>query len=581
MLDALNTPKEPSPGARKATSRATGGAVWHAAVRELRRSSVGLVAGLLGSLAAVVVMVALRLTWGTPTPPELVGERILPQLTAGQFVMLLIQFEPHPKTGPLFLALLGQVAVGILLAPLYERIAHVPAVPAGRWPSRRAWLIAGGFAVAMEAVATVLFWPVLSEGLFGDPVDKARLLTILSLLLTFATYAATVALASHWLRRAWGAWAAEGPARSLRAGAPNGDPLAGTVLAIRSGVSPADAYVAPVSRRAALQAAGATVLVVAAGVYAIDRLLGGYLASSNLAYEGNPTPARITSALTPNGYFYVVSKNAVDPVVNAGQWQLEVTGLVRQPKRWSYSQVRSLESETRAVTMECISNGVGGHLMSTAAWQGVTLKTLLDAADGALPAASHVLFTSVDGYNSCLPLADLLQARTLLAYDMNGVALPHRHGFPLRAVVPGRYGEQSAKWVTRIELLDYNFQGFYQSQGWSAAQLETTSRIDTPRRSAPLGPVTVGGIAFAGIRGVAKVEVSADGGVSWNVATLTPPLSDQSWVFWRWLWRPAGAGVYTLVVRATDGTGATQTATDRGTVPDGATGWQRVQVTVA
>lgn len=547
--------------ARKAGPRVTAASLGRSLLAELRRASVALVAGLLASLVAVVVMLALRLAWGTPTPPELVGERILPQLSAGQFVMLLIQFEPHPKTGPLFLALLGQVVVGILLAPLYERIARVPAVPMGRWPPRRAWLTAAAFVLAMELVAILLFWPVLPEGLFGDPIDKARLLTMLSLLLTFAAYALTVALATHWLRIAWGTWAAW----AVRNPETQGSSAALTT---------------PIARRAALGAAGTTVLAVAAGAFTIDRLLADYLASSNLAYEGFPVPSSVNVALTPNQSFYVVSKNALDPVVNAGQWELEVTGLVRQPKVWDYSHVRALPSEARAITMECISNGVGGRLMSTAEWRGVPLKTLLDEAGGTLPTASHVLFTSVDGFHSSLPLAGLLHARTLLAYDMNGVPLPHRHGFPLRAVVPGRYGEQSAKWVTRIEALDYNFKGFYQSQGWSGAQLETTSRIDQPRHAAPLGPVTIAGIAFAGIRGIAKVEVSTDGGATWYAATLAPPLSDQSWVFWRWLWRPTSPGTYTLVVRTTDGTGATQTATERGTVPDGATGWHRVNITV-
>lgn len=556
-------------GTQNAGPRVIAASLGKATLTELRRASVALVAGLLGSLAAVVVMLALRLAWGTPTPPELVGERILPQLTAGQFVRLLIQLEPHPKTGPLFLALLGQVIIGILLAPLYEQVARVPAVPSGRWPSRRAWLTAGALALAMEIGAILLFWPVLPEGLFGDPVDRARLLTMLSLLLTFAAYAATITLATHRLRIAWGAWAAQVSAAHVSH--PDRETSGGHL----------DAVTLPVSRRAALEAAGATVLAVAAGAITIDRLLADYLSSSNLAYEGAPVSSSINTALTPNQNFYVVSKNALDPVVNAGQWELEITGLVRQPKTWDYGHVRSLPNETRVITLECISNGVGGGLMSTATWRGAALQTLLYEAGGTLPAASHVLFTSVDGYHSSLPLADLLKARTLLAYDMNGVPLPHRHGFPLRAIVPGRYGEQSAKWVTRIEVLDYDFKGFYQSQGWSGAQLETTSRIDQPRHAVPLGLVTVSGIAFAGIRAISKVEVSADGATTWHTATLAPPLSDQAWVFWSWLWRPTSPGKYTLVVRATDGTGATQTATQRGTVPDGATGWHRVNVTVS
>ncbi|HLZ20621.1 MAG TPA: molybdopterin-dependent oxidoreductase [Ktedonobacterales bacterium] len=549
----------------------------------LRLNVPALIAGLFGSVAAIVVMGWLRVTWGTPTAPELVGERILPNLSAGEFVALLIQFEPHPKTTPLGLALLGMFVLGVLLAPLYILLARVPTHSqprSGRWPARRAWITAAAFALAMEVLAVLLFWPVLPEGLFGDPIATARLLTITSLLLTFTSYALVMALASWWLYRAWGRWAAPAalsPRALDRVGALPAAPAAVDAVVGALPAAPADT----VTRRTALVGVGATVVYIAAGYIAFNRILAGYFARSNLAYEGRGTPGHITSPITPNDQFYVVSKNVLDPTVDASRWELEITGHVRQPKIWTYATLRTLPRESRAITMECISNGIGGNLMSTAVWQGVTLQTLLAEAGGALTSAKYAVFYSIDGYATSLPLADLLQARTLLAYGMNGVPLPQRHGFPLRAVVPGRYGEQSAKWVTRIELTDTPYLGFYQSQGWSAAQLETNTRIDTPRARAPLGPVTVAGIAFAGIRGIASVEISADGGATWNTATLLPPLSDQTWVFWRWIWNPLARGAYTLVARATDGTGAVQVATDRGTVPDGATGLYRAKVVVA
>ncbi|WIG61102.1 MAG: hypothetical protein OJF49_003850 [Ktedonobacterales bacterium] len=533
--------------------------------RALKRNALGLAAGLLGSLAAIVVMLALRLAWGTPTPPELLGERILPLMSADQFVALLIRFQPNEKTGPLGLTLLGQFAVGVLLGPLYERLAGVGSSVARWLPTRRGWLAAGGLALAMEIVALVVFWPVLPEGLYGDPIGRARLLTLLALALTFAAYAGVTAVASATLRYTWEGWL--GQRRKHDAG--------------MAQAAPDEA--ARVNRRAALAMGGGAVLAVA-GAGAIVRLLSAYLARSNLSYEGHgtPSPTAAITPITPRDEFYVVSKNVLDPVVSADRWQLEVTGLVRRSKVWSYDQIRRLASETRAITLECISNEVGGHLLSTAVWRGVALATLLAEAGGALPSGKYVIFRSVDGYATSLPLADLLEARTLLAWEMNGQELPARHGFPLRAVVPGRYGEQSAKWLTQIEIADHEFKGFYQSQGWSAAQLETLSRIDAPVRNSrlPVGPVPVTGVAFAGIRGIQRVEVSADGGATWHTATLMPPLSDQSWVFWNWTWQPTTSGSYTLVVRATDGTGVTQTPAQRGTVPNGATGWQRVKVQI-
>ena len=520
-----------------------------------RRWIIALVAGLLGALAALLVMGLLRLWWGTLTPPELFGERLLPLIPADQFVALLARFKEHPKTEPLGLALLGQVILGMLIALPFTALARPAGTASTRWPTRRAWLVAAAVALIMEALALAIFWPVLEAGVYGDPFAWARLLSAISLLLTFGAYAVVTLLADHWLTRRL-------------------QPSAVTAAA------PSSPTIAGISRRAALETGGAVVLSLAVGGLAFNRLLSGWFARSNLAYEGMRTPESVTSAITPTSDFYIVSKNVLDPTVQVGRWRLEITGLIRSPKSWTLGDLRALENETRAITLECISNEVGGHLISTAQWRGVTLKTLLAASGGALPTATHLIFYSVDGYATSLPIEALLQARTLLAWEMNGEPLPDRHGFPLRAVVAGRYGEQSAKWLARIELTDHPYKGFYQSQGWSDGPLSTMSRIDTPTSAAALGPVLVSGIAFAGLRAVTRVEGSADGGKRWHEATLLPPLSDQTWRFWRWAWRPSAPGRYTLVVRATDSSGAVQSGTTRPGVPNGATSWHTVQVLV-
>ena len=550
-----------------------------AALRILRRDSIALLAGLLGSLAAVLVMGLFRLWWGTPTPPELVGERLLPLMSANQFVALLIQFQPHSKTGPLGLALLSQCIIGIVLGPAYAlavRALEKKQTPSGTATTARSWFphvigwaVAGSFAASMELIAIALFWPVLPEGLFGDPIDIARLLTIAALGLTFAAYAVVLAMAYQIFRHVWGGWAGIVPDTSEDLGEAGEPGVA----------SPHEPVV--ISRREACQTAGVTLGLIVVGAWAGDRLINAYLGRSNLAYEGRGTSGLLTSPVTPNTDFYVVSKNVLDPTVEAGRWRLELTGLVRRERSWTYEEVQQLPAETRAVTLECISNEVGGNLLSTARWRGVTLETLLNQGGGAGPVAGkHVVFYAVDGFATSLPLAALLEVRTLLAWQMNGSALPDRHGFPLRAVVPGRYGEQSAKWVTRVDIIDHEFKGFYQSQGWSAAPLETFSRVDQPRGTVAAGAVPVSGVAFAGTRGISRVEVSMDDGRTWNYASLMPPLSGQTWVLWHWLWHPAGPGLYTLRARATDGTGALQTEVERGTVPDGAAGWPRVQVLI-
>ena len=551
--DAAQSSSDTSPGQRDWRERIL------RAVRALLRPrwGIALMAGLLGALASLLVMGIFRLWWGTLTPPELVAERILPLIPADQFVALLARFKAHPKSDPLGLTLLGQVVLGILIALPLSGFARPDTAAPTRWPTRRAWLVAGGVALLMEVVALALFWPVLEAGIYGDPAGLARLLTAISLLLTFSAYAAVTLLADHWLNR----WLSRSSATPAEAPSPT---------------------IAGVSRRAALEAGGAVVLSLAVGGVALNRLLDGWYARSNLSYEGMRTPASVSSAITPTRDFYVVSKNVLDPTVQVERWRLEITGLIRSPKSWALGELQALESESRAITLECISNEVGGHLISTAQWRGVSLKTLLAAAGGALPTATHVIFYSVDDYTTSLPLAALLDARTLLAWEMNGEPLPDRHGFPLRAVVAGRYGEQSAKWLSRIELTDHPYKGFYQSQGWSDKPLSTMSRIDTPTSAATLGPVTVSGIAFAGLRPVTRVEVSADDGGTWHQATLLPPIATeaQAWRFWQWAWRPPRAGRYTLIVRATDSTGETQTSTVGPGVPNGATGWHSVQVLV-
>ncbi len=528
----------------------------------LRCSLIPLVAGAAGSLAAILVMGILRLTWGVPSLPELVGERILPQLTVGQFVNLLTQFSPNSKTGPLSLALLGQFVLGVLLGPAYAFAAQAMGVREGRWPSRRAWLVVAIGVACEEIVAIALFWPVLFANLYGLPIAHGRLVTSLATLIIFAAYMVVTALANHWLWRTWEPFVAG---------------------AFRTRVTVEDSATAQLTRRQAFVALGSVVLGLGLGAVAVQRLLAAYLARSTV-YDGMKSPYLASQAtqITPNDKFYLVTKNVLDPSVEVGKWQLDVTGLVHAPRAFDYEQARALPSETRAITLECISNGVGGTLMSTALWRGISLQQMLTEVGGALTSATQVIFYSVDGFTSSLPLTDLLEAHALLAYEMNGAPLPDRHGYPLRVVMPGRYGEQSPKWLTCIELVDHDYKGFYQSQGWSDRQVFTTSRIEHPLANSTVstGPQIVRGLAYAGIRGVRKVEVSTDHGASWHAANLVKPLSDQTWVYWTWMWTPPAPGEYMLTVRATDGIGQLQIPTLTSTVPNGATGLHIVKVSV-
>ncbi len=501
-------------------------------------------AGLVGSLLAVLMMSFLRLALGIPSPVELFGDHLLKLLTAPRFVDLLGRFSPNPKTAPLGLALLGMIALGTALGLLYALITRVRVPVQSARPARSEWLTALAFAVGMTLVAVILFWGEIGQNFFGLPIAWAMFVTSLGLLADFGLYALALCLC-------------------FRALLPK-QPVAGAA-------SLQD------NRRRLLARAGVAALGVgsaAGSVGLIKSLLNNFT-----TYDGMQTFTKngFIPPITPNSDHYAVTQNIVDPSVNTGLWRLEVTGLVGNPGTYTYEELQNLPSTTRAVTLECIANYIGGHLISTAIWQGVTLRTLLEKHGGALPSARYAAFYSVDGYSVSQPLDVVLQADALLAWRMNGAELPMRHGYPLRALIPGRFGEENAKWLTRLELTDHFVGGLYADQDWYNGPLHTITRIDRPLGRVPLSSaIEIGGIAFAGNRGIEKVEISVDGGTNWNVAQLVPPLSQDSWVFWTWQWHPLLPGTYTLVARATDGTGALQTDHKQGTVPNGATGYHVV-----
>lgn len=326
-----------------------------------------------------------------------------------------------------------------------------------------------------------------------------------------------------------------------------------------------------------------------------------YYGLSLLASRPQPSPntneaAQLLAAqVTPNSEFYRVDVNVFAPTVDSSTWKLKLHGLVNTPMTLDYSQILTLPAVEEHATLECVSNKIGGDLMSTALWKGTKLGDLLNSAGISLE-ADHVVFRCYDGYDVGIPLDAATKEGTILAYEMNGEKLPVEHGFPLRAIVPGLYGMMNAKWVTEIEVVQGVYSGFWQRKGWeNDAHYQTGSTILTPGDSVlrdrfpiptsitslPLGLVSVAGVAFAGDRGIKKVEVTTDGGGTWVAASLQNPLSNDTWVLWRYDWNPRSPGTYKLMVRATDGTGAVQTATMTDPFPNGATGYQVVEITVS
>jgi DMSO/TMAO reductase YedYZ molybdopterin-dependent catalytic subunit len=303
----------------------------------------------------------------------------------------------------------------------------------------------------------------------------------------------------------------------------------------------------------------------------------------------------VASELTPNDKFYRIDTNIIVPSIDANTWRLNVRGLVKNgPLQFTYDELKGMPSTSEYATLECISDKIDGDLISTAYWKGVSLKSILEMAQ-VLPTAIYIVFRCSDGYDVGIPLDRGLMDGTILAYEMNGVPLPTEHGFPVRAIVPGLYGMMNAKWITDIELVDRVYEGFWQRRGWANnAKYQTHSKIVFPgdalrnrfeelsTNAATIGSKSpIAGVAFAGDRGISKVEVSTDGGNTWQSASIKDPLSSNSWVLWALDWIPQNKGKYNIVVRATDKAGNMQAAEIRDNYPNGATGYHSVEETVA
>jgi DMSO/TMAO reductase YedYZ molybdopterin-dependent catalytic subunit len=292
----------------------------------------------------------------------------------------------------------------------------------------------------------------------------------------------------------------------------------------------------------------------------------------------------VSPAITPVQNFYIVSKNFTDPVVDGQRWRLSIGGLVDHPQRLSLSDLRALPSVTQYVTLECISNDVGGNQISTGSFTGVRMSDLMAIASPR-SSGTWAAFQSTDDYAESLPISLINSSPSILvAYDLDGAPLPTSHGYPARVLVPGHYGMKGPKWLTSINLVDHESGGYWEQQGWDHnALVKTTSRFDLPHDSdiVKVGAISLAGVAYAGNRGISKVEYSTDRGSSWTAATLSPPLSDLTWVLWQGTWTPEREGSYTLLVRATDGTGAVQVSGGAPSYPGGAAGYHTIRVDVS
>jgi DMSO/TMAO reductase YedYZ molybdopterin-dependent catalytic subunit len=296
----------------------------------------------------------------------------------------------------------------------------------------------------------------------------------------------------------------------------------------------------------------------------------------------------LSAFFTPNKEFYRVDTTLLVPKLSTAGWQLKIHGMVDKPITINYSDLSKMDMLEHDVTLTCVSESVGGGFVGNARWTGTLLAPILRQA-GLQSGAQQIVMRDGNGMTIGAAVDPIMDGRNaMLAIGMNGEPLPAEHGFPVRVVVPGIYGYVSAcKWVVDMEVTTFGAFTAYWSQrshgAWSQqAPIKTESRIDVPKKNANVkaGMTAIAGVAWAQHTGIAGVEVSTDGGRNWHEAKLPAQDTIDTWRQWYYMW-DAAPGQYTIMVRATNKAGYTQTSVKHRTEPNGATGYHTINVTVA
>ncbi len=515
-------------------------------------------------------MAFLRLFFHVATPTEMIFDRVFPFVTVKFFIDALVRAGGYSqlKIQGVMGALIGQLAAAVAGGIVYalfigwrsrsdDRNARRPLVDPRGW-----WLIAPGV-LGVWALFVGLLWPQLLTNYHGRPPAVAAVLSALGMLASFGVCGAAI-LFFHGLLTV--------PPSTPRAAEPS---------------------TAGLTRRRFL-AGGLGALTAAA----LAAMLRRFYQVGTFHYDGTQYGGPQVQKITPTDKFYQVTKNLVDPDVARDLWRFDIVGNVESPRIWTFHELTALPAVEQETTMQCISYGVGSGLISNAVWKGVPLPDLLAAVQPRADSAA-VLFHAADGFFETFPLSKANERTTLVAWEMNGEPLPPRHGFPVRMIVPGIYGERNPKWVTRLEFLakdDPRLKinrhgiegvGFYTEQGWGPnIFVPTTSRVDAPAVGGGgfVEPFKVGrtvefrGMAYGGDKGISRVEVSTDGGQTYAPAEIHQPGTKISWSLWRYEWTPTAASDDVRVsVRAVNGEGEQQVEEFRDQVPHGALGLHRVR----
>jgi DMSO/TMAO reductase YedYZ molybdopterin-dependent catalytic subunit len=500
---------------------------------------------------AVLALFAYRYATGMPTLPEALAERMIRLLPYQLFALALAKLQHLAKP------------LGFVMAVVTSVVGFGIGGAAYAWITRQTRRGRPALLVATAVVTWVLLTyavlPLIEGGILGVPLTTLVTSPAVPMALASVVYAfVLVLLAGSGVR---------GVAVPSSAAVAQG---AGGSLASRDAGTRRDVLL----RSALVLAAAAAGARWATWIESAASRVAAAAGQAFALVKGMPTE------VTPNGQFYQISKNFFDPTVDVGKWTLEVKGLVAKPLKLTLEEFKkAAPSVERYQTFECISNEVGGDLIGNAKWKGARVKDILALAE-VQPGAKTVIWHAADGYTESIPLDIATDPLTLLAYEMNGEPIPQKHGAPVRVLLINRYGMKQPKWLTTIEVsaLEYrSTKGYWEQQGWSQdayVKVNSAFRVETKEGA----ELALGGWAFAGNRGISKVEFSPDGGKTWVPAAIKEALGENTWQFWSAVWTPPKPGDYTIKVRATDGKGALQPEEPKPTLPDGGQGYHTVKV---
>jgi DMSO/TMAO reductase YedYZ molybdopterin-dependent catalytic subunit len=506
------------------------------------KSEIALQASFLAAAALIALMAVGRFIFHLPLLPELIADWAFAVMPASFAEDIITMFGAFAKR----LGFIG-CSIAYLTALTIVGTAYLGWIDKKRLSATLSGMVFGA-SIWLTTVSALI--PLLGGGMFGRNLWRGALISSISLLIYHLIYGVVVVR----LRSAFGARAdlAQTGGRLL-------------------------------NRRTALR----TVMIAIVGAAAYDifkpiletwrNATAGKVASGSGVF---PDINGLSREITPTSDFYKVSKNPFDPEVDIRRWRLEIGGMVDEPLSFTYEEIRQLPSVEQTATLMCISYVPGDNLLGHAKWKGVRMRDILEKAK-VKSGVIDILLRATDDYTDSIPLDRAMAESTLLVYEMNGEPLVAEHGFPVRLLVPAIYGMKNVKWITRIEAINYDFKGYWQKRGWNdTAIYKTISRIDVPNGNVKFGNVTIAGVAFAGDRGISKVEISTNNGQTWLPAELKSAQSINSWVLWQYPWLPTAPGNYGIAVRATDGKGLIQGGKVTPPFPDGSSGYHRIKLTV-